>query len=183
MKFAKLFLLIVFTLILSAGCGTDFKSSPQTLGVKPQEFDSRFIANMNALAESRGIDEQATTMGEPSRTSNRTDQIIRYQLDEHLYLVEVVDDKTAELKSVSIECAGGDFAEKMNAEIAYVATIKAVDPDLKGDDFKKLQNDLFAEASKDDKKWVEYKGLHYLKAETDSTLTFGIFARHDFFEE
>ncbi|MBR1647164.1 MAG: hypothetical protein IJ685_10360 [Selenomonadaceae bacterium] len=110
MRFAKLFLLIVFTMILSAGCGTEFKSAPKTLGVQLQEFDKRFIANVNALAESSGIYEQATTLGQPSKTSNYAEQIIRYQLDEHLYLLEVVDDKTAELKSVSIECTGGDLA-------------------------------------------------------------------------
>ena len=179
--FAALMTLVL--IILSTSCGTDFESAPKTLGVKPQEFDKRFIANVNALAESRGVDEQATTIGEPSKTSNLSEQIIRYQLDEHLYLVETVDDKTAELKSVSIECVGGDFAEKRTAETAYVAAIKAFTPALKGSDFKKLQNEFFDEANKEDKKWVEHKGVYYLKEEKGLTLTFGIFARHDIFEE
>lgn len=176
--------LMTFVLVIfSTSCGTDFKSSPKTLGVKPQEFDKRFIANVNALAESRGIDEKATTMGKPSITSKLAEQIIRYQFDEYIYLIETIDDKTTELKSVLIECIGGDLAEKMTAETAYVAAIKAVTPALKGNDFKKLQNEFFSESSNEDKKWVEHKGIYYLKSETYSTLTFGIFARHDFFEE
>ncbi|MBR1647165.1 MAG: hypothetical protein IJ685_10365 [Selenomonadaceae bacterium] len=54
---------------------------------------------------------------------------------------------------------------------------------MKGDDFKKLQNELFAEKINENKQWVEHKGLYYLKTENNSTLTLGIFARHDFFEE
>ena len=175
--------MMIAFVVLSTSCGTDFKSAPKTLGVKPQDFDKRFIANVNVLAKSTGIDEQATTIGEPSITSNLSEKIILYRLDEHLFLTEVVDDKTAELKSVSIDCINGDLAEKMTAETAYVAAIKAINPALKGSDFKKLQDEFFAEGGNEDKTWIEHKGVYYLKSEKGLTVTFGIFAGHNIFEE
>ena len=149
-------------MIFSAGCQSEFKPEKQTLKLTAHEFNQRFIANVNALAGSMGIDEQADTLDFIKKTEKQGEETTQYRLGDNTYLFENVDSSNKELTSISIMCADGDVAEMMTAETAYVAAIKAVNPEFKGDDFKKLQAELSIGAGNEDKS-LSYKGRFYAK--------------------
>ena len=174
--FAALIMLVL--IILSTSCGTKFTPNSRTLGLTQDEFNQRFLANVNALATSMGIGEQATSMEFLKKESKPGEVSTTYQLSDTMLLTETINSENLEIKEITVFCGDKSVWEIRTAEAAYVAAIKAVSPEMTSEDFLKLQKDLkFDENEISEYEEVTINTIFYSRYANNSAIGYKIFVR------
>ena len=130
------------------------------------------MANVNALAFSMGIDDmQSTTMELYEKENVSGDENRTYMLGDNMLLVETSDTSNKELKEIKVMCMDKSLIWIRLAEAAYVAAIKAVNPEFTGEDFSAIHDELFSE---DESKMISYKKIFYVRYINDSGIVYVI---------
>ena len=144
---------MIAPMILSASCGTEFKSEQRTLRITPHEFNHRFLSNINNLTNSLSMKGTVTTLEIFKKESKPSEDEITYKLSDDIFFTEISNGSNKELKKVYVNCFDLSEPSIRTTEVIYVAMVKAISPEFK--DFKMLQDELRFESDNKSEKYKE----------------------------